>query len=171
MAARWRRPRLPSTPQPLRSRSSCTGGRLPFQRRAPPSAASSYAARLKERASSRRPDCPGPDRIRGRAHTTEGTTEYSARAQDPPVVGRCVGSCVDWVGFRAESVDAHPGTSRGLSRIYRPDVGLPTGLKPPDKREVGSSTLPRPIFRNDCPAWCLMPSGVFQNPKKLSIGL
>jgi hypothetical protein len=57
----------------------------------------------------------------------------------------CVDWCVDQCRHGLKSGGAHPGTSRGLSMICRTEVGLPTGLEPPDKREVGSSTLPRPI--------------------------
>jgi hypothetical protein len=57
----------------------------------------------------------------------------------------CVEWCVDQCRHGSKSGGAHPGTSRGLSMICRTEVGLPTGLEPSDKREVGSSTLPRPI--------------------------
>src|SRR6266550_7959814 len=41
---------------------------------------------------------------------------------------------------------ANNGRSRCPSTIYRFLAGLLTPLRSPDKREVGSSTLPRPIY-------------------------
>jgi hypothetical protein len=63
----------------------------------------------------------------------------------------CVEWCVDQCRHGSKSGGAHPGTSRGLSMICRTEVGLPTGLEPSDRREVGSSTLPRPIHPKDLP--------------------
>ena len=42
------------------------------------------------------------------------------------------------------SAASNPGRSRGMSVSYRNGVGIRFLRGPPDKREVGSSTLPRP---------------------------
>jgi hypothetical protein len=53
-----------------------------------------------------------------------------------------------------------PGTSRGPSMTYRYGTVPRAPIRETDKREVGSSTLPRPIDRHSRPRLELRPGGV-----------
>ena len=62
-----------------------------------------------------------------------------------------VGCGVDSPREITASAASNPGRSRGLSVSYRNSVGICFLIGPPDKREVGSSTLPRPTDVNSLP--------------------
>jgi hypothetical protein len=61
--------------------------------------------------------------------------------------------------LRAEN----PGRSLGMSLKFTQDVGFSPVAGSADKREVGSSTLPRPIPVHQSPAWRLSPGGADGN--------
>ena len=96
--------------------------------------------------------CESPAEMPDRTYKVAGPA-HRQRLPDQLLVGG-VDCGVDSPREITLSAANNPGRSRRLSVSYRNGVGICFLLGTPDKREVGSSTLPRPITLNRLP--CLV---------------